>query len=502
MNARAPDSGTARGVVGRVTRNAFLRAVAELLGKFASLALIAVLARKQGPVGVGVLVFALAWCELSTAPIEMGLDRYFLRRVAVDRRELDRFFYRVLILKLWRALPVLAISWALVLLVEDDAATRISVVVLSVSLLLDSLSWTVYAAFNALERGELIAASMISQRVVAAGAGIALLLAGLGVVAVAIAYAAGSAIALGIALILLARRIGLPGRGSRSGLSGLTRPSLPFAAQELLAVGIARVDAVLLAAIATQAIVGFYGAAYRLLEATLFLSTALQGAFVAMYTYLHERSEPTVGAVYQRSLKLSLALLTPCAVVLTVLAGPTLELLFGRGFEEAVTPLRLLGLTVVPLGLVLLSSSLISSRRDPKLLVAYSGAALILNVGLNIALIPTLEQDGAALAMLVTYVLFSVALVRLSAHSVGGIHLTQTLGAALAAGAAMATVAYLIQEPLWLALAACVPVYCGVFGLVERAIAPADFRFLLGMVGDRLRSRPAATLPKEPQEGA
>ncbi len=82
-----------------MVRNTTVRAVAELLGKFASLALLAVLAREEGTDGVGVFVFAMAWSELATTPIGMGLDRYFLRRVAVERAELERGLSNVIALK-------------------------------------------------------------------------------------------------------------------------------------------------------------------------------------------------------------------------------------------------------------------------------------------------------------------------------------------------------------------------------------------------------------------
>jgi O-antigen/teichoic acid export membrane protein len=208
----------------------------------------------------------------------------------------------------------------------------------------------------------------------------------------------------------------------------MSRASIPFAAQDLMSAGVARVDALILSALATQEIVGYYGAAYRLLEATLFLSVALQGAFAAMYTYLSERTEPSIHAFVQRSLKLSLALLTPCAVALGMLSEPILELLYG-GFDTAVTPLRLLGLTVVPLGIAMLMWVLITSRREPRVLVIYSAVTLAVNVALNLVLIPPLEAIGAALAMLLTYVVAAAMMLRLAIQTVGRLDARQTLGA-------------------------------------------------------------------------
>ena len=56
--------------------------------------------------------------------------------------------------------------------------------------------------------------------------------------------------------------------------------SLPFGLQDLFSVMLFRLDTVILSLMATQAAVGRYGAAYRLFEATLFITYALMGAFV------------------------------------------------------------------------------------------------------------------------------------------------------------------------------------------------------------------------------
>lgn len=494
----APPSGNAtRGAAARVARNTLVRAGAEIAGKFASLALMATLARREGPAGLGVLVFALAWCEVATAPVDMGFDRYLLRRVARDRAELDHCFFNVLRLKLLRAVPAVAISWLAVVVIGYGHDTRLAVFVLTGAFLLDGLSFTIFSSFNGVERGDLVGMTLLTQRLISGGLGIAVLLTGHGVVAVALVYLVASTVAFALALALLARKVGLPARifpiGPRR---ELRRQSLPFAAQELLSAGLARADAILLAALATQAVVGYYGAAYRLLEATLFIPTALQGAFAAMYTYLDERSEPTINAVFGRSIKLVLVALTPCAVTLAVLPGQLLTLLYGHGFAAAVPVLRVLAPIVVMLGVVLLAASLIASRLNPRVLVVYFAVALVFNVALNLLLIPPLGATGAAIAMLAAEVAFAVLALRIAMRSVGALDFAGTAGGPLVAGAAMAAVMLALHGVLALALAAGVLAYAGVLLAVDTRLAPEDVRFLRGVARQRLPARLVARLPK------
>ena len=98
----------------------------------------------------------------------------------------------------------------------------------------------------------------------------------------------------------------------------------------------------MLAAFEPKDVVGDYGAAYRLLEATLFVAWSVGAAVYPVFSRLTTTSDPPVGLVFERSLKLSIALTLPLAAGALVLAGPLIELLYGSSYESAETALRLL----------------------------------------------------------------------------------------------------------------------------------------------------------------
>jgi O-antigen/teichoic acid export membrane protein len=480
----------------RVARNTLARAASEFVAKFASLALMTVLSRKTGASGLGVFVFALAWAEITLGPIDMGFDRYFLRRVATDRGELSLYLPNVLALKLWRTIPVLAVSWGLLWAIGYPGHTRLATILMTLSFVLDGLNLSFFAAFNGVERGDLIGAILAIQRLLAAAVGVALLLTGHGVVAVALVYVGASAVAVVLASVLLTRKLGRPPwQRSLAVRRDLRRNSVAFAGQDLLSSGIAKLDTVLLSLFATSAVVGYYGAAYRLLEATLFVPAALQGAYAAMYTYLHHGSAPTIRAAFQRSIKMLVVVLAPATVLLLTLPGSVLKLLFGHGFGPAIGPLRFLALAIVPLGLVMLCSSFISARLNPRLLVIYFAVALVINVVVNLALIPTLDQTGAAIAMLATEVVLAVLMLRPSLREARGMDLVPTAAATLVAAGAMAVAMALLHTVVPAAIGGGAVVYVSVLLLLERRFAPADYAYVVDDVRRRLRLRPRAAAP-------
>lgn len=486
----------------RAAKNTAIRAAGEIVGKLSTLALFAVLARQLGERELGVFVFAFAFLGIALIPIGFGTDSYLLREAARERRAgggapsreaLDGLFWNVIALKLVMTLPALAIGAAALVALDYPAQTRLVVAVMAAGLLLDLFAKSFHAVFNAYERSDLLVLSVVAQRLLTAGLGVAALLSGRGLVTVAVVFALGSLVHLALGVVLLARAVGLPRpRVARARWRTLTTRSFPFAVQDVFIVVLFKLDAVLLSVLAAESAVGRYGAAYRLLEATLFVSYALNGAFVAMYAYLTRDSEPTIAAVFGRSIKTALVILVPVAVVLGVLAEDVSALVFGAGLADAGNALRLLAPVVVLLSVVTLCSSLISSQRSAGAIMRISAVMVAVNVVLNVILIPRHADVGAAVAMLVTESVFAAVVLVAAARAVGGLEWIVVLAGPVVAGAAMMVVLVALRDLPLLAAAAGTLLYVAVLVAWERARNPDDLAFLGRLLRRRLPARSAA----------
>ena len=472
----------------RAVVNTAVLATGEVAGKLASFVLFAVLAREAGAAGLGDFLFALAWSQISITPVGLGADRYLLRRLAEDRQVLGDLMWGTFELKLWRSLLIVAVSFGAVNLLGYDMEVRVAVYVLTAGMLLESLGYTVMHVFGAFERGGLAAVGVVAQRMTAAALGLTALAFGYGIVAVSIAFLIGAAVRLAISLRALRRHIGMPRPVfSTRARRELRSRGLPFAAQDILGLVLDKLDILILSFLASSAVVGLYGAAYRLLEATTFVAFSLAGAFSAQYTYLRHDTRPPVREVFGRSLKLSLLLLTPIAVAYATLAEPLCRLFFGSDLVGAAEPLRLLAPVVVLYALGVLSSSLVVSRRDPRVIVIVIGVGVLLNVGLNFALIPSLEANGAAAAMLIAELVLVAAAVTIALRTVGGIPALSTVAAPALGGGAMAIVTLLLSEHLTAALVAGAATYLCACVAVDLKASPADVRSARDLIRRRAR---------------
>ena len=231
----------------RAARNTAARAIGEILGKFSSLFLFAVLAHKLGDDGLGAFLLALAWGEVGMTPVGLGIDQYMLRAIAADKSRVDQLFANALYLKVARGVPVVLGTIVLVQLLHYSPETRASVSILTVGLFLDTLARTPQNVFIAFERGEIVASTIIAQRCFSAVAGVAVLLAGYGVVAVAITWSVAAAVRLLLSLALQERRIGPLRRDFQpNARRELRKRSLAFTSQDLFGLVLARADILIL----------------------------------------------------------------------------------------------------------------------------------------------------------------------------------------------------------------------------------------------------------------
>jgi O-antigen/teichoic acid export membrane protein len=480
----------------RAAKNTAVRAAGEIFGKLGSLVLLAVLAREAGDESLGLFVFALAWGEIAMTPVGLGIDQFLLRQVAEDRSRLDSYFLNAIRLKLYRGIAVTIASIALVYALDYGRDTQLTVSIITVGLLFDTMARTLQNVFNAFERGELVASPIVAQRFVAASLGVALLFAGFGVVEVAIAFSIGALVRLLLSLYLLRRRLRWPAMIAPADVrKEIRRRSLTFTTQDIFGLVLARADVLILAALTTDAIVGQYGAAYRLFEATTFINVALAGAFNAMYTYLGPATDPSLPAVFQRSIKLCLALLLPIGVTLGLLADPLCRAFFGDAFADAAAPLRLLAPVVVLFGVMVLCSGLVLSRSRPRRMVYTVAIAAVVNIGLNLALIPSLEESGAALAMLLSLIVYVAIAFTQARIEVGPMNWVSMLAAPAVAATAMAPPLLLLSGVWPVAIAVGAIVYVAVFMAVDRVVDPEDLKFVVDLVKRRLPMRGRETEP-------
>lgn len=475
---------------GRILANTSYRAIADIGGKAATLVLYVVLARAVGDAQFGVYSFALSFVGLVTVLGALGQDFLLTREVARDHSRVHEYFSNTLALRIVLMVPLLLAAIAIASSTGFDSQTRLLALLLGFGMIAEHLTSTCYAAFQAFERLGFIPVVLISQRWATALGGIAALALGAGIEVVAAIYCASVALGFALAVTLLSRyvvRIRAVVDWRR--WWPLLRQSAVIGVVAISAQMLLRIDTAILAGFESDAVVGQYAAAYRLFEGTIFIGMSVSAAVIPVFSRLSPRGDPPLRPVFERAMKLVVALCLPLTIAALVLAEPLVVLAYGEPFRPGGSALALLAPTIVLFAVsVIASDLLIAQYRQVAVAIAFT-IVLIVNVVLNVVLIPPLSLDGSAIAMSAAEVLAAGSVLVLAARLVGGVDWRRMLAGTLVAGALAAAVMVALRGLPAVALALGALAYLGVLVAFERRVYPED----AAAIRELLRRGPSPT---------
>ncbi|MGB3548298.1 MAG: oligosaccharide flippase family protein [Saprospiraceae bacterium] len=185
----------------------------------------------------------------------------------------------------------------------------------------------------------------------------------------------------------------------------LLRRAAPFALAIFLMTAYTRLDAVMLGRLlpgaAGRLAADHYAAAYRLLDAANMLGFLLAGLLLPMFARLLARRE-TIRSLFALSLRSILTLATLAAFPLLFFARPVVQLLYTIGDAETARVLIYLMLTYLTVSAGYVFGTLLGAADRLRNMNYVFAAGVLLNLGLNLYLIPRRGAAGAALATLVT----------------------------------------------------------------------------------------------------
>lgn len=485
---------------GRILANTGFRAIADIGSKIASIALYVVMARKLGDAAFGVFTFGFAFVTLVTTFANMGQPAILTREVARDHRRLDDYFANTLSLQLALGVPALLLALGLHTALGFESGARTVVLLLGLAVVAEALMSTCFATFQAFERLVYIPIVLIAQRWLTAGVGIAALALGAGVETVSAIYLAGAVGALVLALYYVFTRIVPPRIAVQvKRWWPLMRVALPVGIAGVFATILFRVDVALLGWFEDDSVVGDYGAAYRLLESTLFISWSIGTAVYPVFSRLSRTSETPIGEVFEGSLKLGMALTLPLAVSAAVLAYPLMDLLYGSEFEDGALPLILLAPTIFLYPPTYIAAYVLISQDRQSALAWVYGTVAVVNIGLNLILIPAYSLDGAAFATSFSQLLCAAIMVTLALRASGSVDVRTIAGGPVLASALAGGTMALLRDEILIAAPAGAIVYVVVLALFERRFHSRDYERVMRFV----RRRPAdssAGGPPDPEK--
>jgi O-antigen/teichoic acid export membrane protein len=467
-----------------------MRAGGEIVAKVASVAFFVVMARVLTKDAFGIFIFGMSLSQLVLEFAAVGSQDLIAREVSRDRSRVHELFYNFLAMKA-ALLAALSLAICGVIFFADYSNTEvIAIALITVGTAVEMQTSTYYAVFQAHERNEFVAGTLIVQRGMTACIGIAVLLAGGGLIAAAAVYCLGTMVGQSAAYLFLHRKVISPQRQiNLDRWVALMRASVPLGFVSLAYFALIELDGVLLGFLSSKAEVGIYGAAYRLVNATMFISWSFSGAMVPWLARHNEGSGATsLSRGYELGLKVLSAMLMPIGAAYIVFATPLIHTLYGSSYDAAIAPLRWLGAMTVLYGINNFVAVLAIQREHPADFALPTAFIFVQNLIFNLILIPHYHATGAAFNAVLSGVLLAIWTSIRAQRRIGRVNFVRALATPVLGSAAMAGVVFLLGPTLTpLPIIAGGLTYAVVFVVLERVVFPADFRFYVNALPARFR---------------
>lgn len=251
----------------RVVKNTLILTTLRVAMPIFSLTLVLAISRFLGAEGLGRYTLIFGFFNFFITLTPLGLNTFLMREGARDLKGLPSLLGNAALLGMVSSLVMMPIMSGLGGWLGYDTMTRWSLILLSLAILPASLLTFFEAIFVACERTEYIAISSLIEHVMKIGLAIALLKLDYGLHAVVITFVGSNMLACLISWRLL-HKIHVPLRWAvdRSVLRRLVEAAPTFLLISLFAVLYWRIDVFMLSLLRPLTDVGYYGAAYRIME--------------------------------------------------------------------------------------------------------------------------------------------------------------------------------------------------------------------------------------------
>lgn len=372
-----------------VTRNFSVMFAAQMVNWVSSFALLMFLPRYLGSEEYGRLYLALSINMMLSLVIGFGGNFLIPKEVARSEKEGAKIFSSYILLRI--ILWILSIGVILLIsnLLNYSDEVALLILILAIGKLWQAGSSALKAYFEGIERTEYPSIGKVVERMSVAILAVGALLLGADSVEIAVIMTLGALFNL-LVVVWFSRNFIKPEFSFNSKVFKLLSSGLPYFLFSLFSVIYYRIDAVMLGAMATDEVVGWYGGAYRFFDAIMILPILYKTAIFPIFSKLWDDKEGILETTIGKSIKLMLILAVPVAISIFIFSEPIIQFFMGLDeFGPSVFLLQIFALSI-PIIYVdfILSGAIMGAANKQKAWAMIGFFGIVLNVVANYFLIP------------------------------------------------------------------------------------------------------------------
>lgn len=370
-------------------------------------------ARFLGAEDFGRFSFAMAFVFLFDPILDPGLYHALIREIARKKEQSKKFLSHALTWKLIAAPIVFLLVFLWVNIVQNSQKTIIAVYLITISFFLKSFNDAFRSTLLAHEFFGLDSICTTLERLFLLLFGFLILFNGGGLLAFCWVFIVVRLMSLAIKVALVKHQICEVTLGfDFSFIKQLLVIAVPIGALYITLNIYNYIDTVMLSSFKTDVEVGWYNASYKIYEGLLIFPVIIGTVFMPRLSQLYKSSKEAFNNIFLKGLKYIIIISIFVVLNGIVLSDKIISICFGSEYKESIMSLNVLlvGILFV-FSINFLQTALISMNRQ-KVVLYLAVMGLILNIALNLYLIPKYSYIGAAFATItVEFIIFISLLV-------------------------------------------------------------------------------------------
>jgi len=394
----------------RIAKNTIVLFIANIISKIISFFYVMYTARYLGAEGFGILSFALAFTAIFGVFTDFGLSPLTVREVARDKSLAGKYLGNITVIKIFLVIITFGLIAITINLLGYSRQTVKVVYFLALSIIFGAFSGIFYSIFQAFEKMEYQSLGQILNSALMLLGVVVAIKKDFGVIGIAFLYFIVKIIILGYNIIILKWKFTNSVSASTNKIlevdwnfwKSTIKEALPFGLAITFVMIFYWIDSVMLSLMKGDEVVGWYNASYRLVLFLLFIPNAFIAAIYPIMSKFYITSQNYLRLSLEKSFKYLAIIGIPIGVGTTLLAKRIILLIFGTEYMNSIFPLQILIWSSVFIFMSQPFGNLLNCLNKQAIVTKITGICVVLNVTLNLILIPKYSLIGASIATVLT----------------------------------------------------------------------------------------------------
>lgn len=389
----------ARKIAYNVVLNSLLKVVSTVV---LSLLSIRLMTGYLGQDGFGKYATILAFFAFFTAISDLGLGSVTAREISREGADEGKILGNVVALRLSSSLLLLVAAPLVMYMFDYSRDVEIGILVAALAAAFSTLSFVLNAIFQKNLAMDRIAMVEFLGKLLQVGMIVLIVRQDWGFLPIACTLIVSLSFNSMVALYLSKRYASFRLQFDTTYWKEFLRNSLPMGATAIITFTYLKMDTILLSVLQSNAHVGIYNVAYKIMENLVFFPAMLAGLILPLLSRFIFTQRERFVEIADKTFKVFFIAIVPIVSATWFLAGDIIAIVSGAGFQESVIVLRIL---IFALAFIFFGSYfnmlLIVGNAQKKLMQTLIFAAAF-NLSLNLLLIPKFSYLGSASIALAT----------------------------------------------------------------------------------------------------